>query len=165
MKNYEGINQNLSQNLFLQVVDLKDGMLEKFPKAQRIDCSLQLLKFKSIAPLLPFKDLHSLTIRYDSSRAGPINLQVCSGIHTVTLENCKVKNVRGLGKSRVVRLLKCKGDVLDVSHLATVPFVSIIQCEFKQANYESLMNVPRFKIDNWSLIMCTKTVPFLNKRK
>jgi hypothetical protein len=34
-----------------------------------------------------------------------------------------------------------------VSSLATVPLVSITKCQFKQINYERLINVPRLKID------------------
>ncbi len=41
---------------------------------------------------------------------------------------------------------------VDVSSLATVPFVSIIQCQFKNVNYDSLKNVPRLKITDFRRI-------------
>ncbi len=141
LNNYEGINRMM--NLTLQVYDLSDGMLERFPNAKSIECSHLLLD--NIFPFLPsFTNLHSLTVAY----ASKVTIEDCLDIHTINLIHCAVKSINGLGKNRVVRLLRCHGDVLDVSSLATVPLVSIINCQFKKVNYESLINVPRLKTDN-----------------
>ncbi len=135
LKSYEGINQmkNLS---FSEVNDFSDGLLERFPNVK----SIEIFSLKEILP--SFTNLHSLKIAYSE-----VIVEGCLDVHTVILERCTVKSIRGLGKNRVVRLLQCKGVVLDVSCLATVPLVSIIKCQFKQVNYESLINVPRLKID------------------
>ncbi len=141
LENYEGVNQ-MTKNLSLPVNTRHNEMLEIFPNAKAIECSG--FEFDRILPLLPsFTNLHSLTIAF----ASPIRIEVSLDIHTVIIEHSEVANIRGLGKNRVVRLRVCRGDVLDVSNLSTVPFVSIICCRFKEVNYESLMNVPRLKID------------------
>ncbi len=141
LKNYEGINQMMNLTL---PFSLNDGMIERFPNVKMIECSF--FHFNIILPLLPlFSNLHSLTVSYIS----PVEIEIYVDIHTVILEHCTVKNITGLGKNRIVRLFQCLGDTVDVSSLATVPFVSIIQCRFKKVNYESLINVPRLKIDDY----------------
>ncbi len=149
LKNYEGVNQ--MKNLTLQLNYLKDDMFQRFPNVKNLQCSSasSYLFFFNLSPLLPsFTNLHSLTISH-ASVYQPIKIEVCVDIHTVILEHSAVKNISGLGKNRVVRLFHCEGDVLDVSSLATVALVSIIKCRFQKANYESLMNVPRLKIDGY----------------
>ncbi len=141
LKYYEGINQMMNLTL---PISLNDGMIERFPNVKMIECSF--FHFDKLLPLLPsFTNLHSLTVSYIS----PVKIEICVAIHTVIFEHCTVKNISGLGKNRVVRLFQCLGDTVDVSSLATVPFVSIIKCRFKKMNYESLINVPRLKIDEY----------------
>ncbi len=136
----EAINE--MTNLHLEVTDLQDGMVQKFVKA-KITLTFNLLTdFSFLSSLTSFTNLHSLTVCSSS-----VKVEVCIDIHTVILEKCKVENICGLGKNRVVRLFRCRGSVLDVSNLATVPVVSIIHCQFEKVNYESLKNVPRLKIE------------------
>lgn len=140
LNNYEGINQ--MTDLSIQVTNSIDEMLKRFPNARHLECSSFLLD--NILPLLQtFTNLHSLTFR-----SLHVKIEFSINVHTVFLEECMVKNISCLRKARVVRLLNCVGDVLDVSSLASVPLVSIIKCRCRHANYESLKNVPRFKLDD-----------------
>jgi len=130
-------------NLSLQGNSFDHEMFARFPNVKSIECAK--IPFDKLIPLLPsFTNLHSLTF-YGS--ASIVEIEVCIDIHTVIFEGCEMGSIRGLGKNRVVRLISCRGDVLDVSPLATVPLVSIIDCRFKMMNYESLQNVPRLKVD------------------
>ncbi len=154
LKNYKGINQ--MRNLCLQVGNLNDDMLQRFPNVKCIEClGLDLLCRSKASPFSSFTNLHSLTLC-----DGTVEIEVCVDIHTVIIERCRVNNISGLGKNRVVRLFHCVGDVLDVSSLAAVPLVSFIKCGFIKINYESLKNVPRLKIDDSDVIVVDKKAKF-----
>ncbi len=65
LKKYEGINE--MKDLSLQVSNVKDGMLERFPNVKRLESSFFSLLYDNVLSLLPsFTNLHSLTLCYAS---------------------------------------------------------------------------------------------------
>ncbi len=141
-------NNRLSQSVRISLIltSKSEEFLDYYVCAQSVNAVSDIAVEYTFSILHSLRNLAELTLSYCHLQKG-IEIIGCEDIHTVTINHCFLKSIKGLGRNRVVALTLCKGDSIDVSSLVNVPIVSLHHCR-KIVNLETLANIPRLKVVN-----------------